>query len=185
MKQTNRKKIIFFLPSLAAGGAERVMSYIAQNINNKKFNVTLVVIGFEKDNAFEVNNIDVKYLNKPRVLTSLIDCIFLIKRLKPKIVISILNLNAYMGFISLLFPKCIFIGRIVNIGSVLKNHPEKNNRYFPSFLNKYVLFWLSLDTFFLTSNDLVIGLLITTSLLFLKLECFRTSSYISFDWQII
>ena len=137
MKQTNRKKIIFFLPSLAAGGAERVMSYIAQNINNKKFNVTLVVIGFEKDNAFEVNNIDVKYLNKPRVLTSLIDCIFLIKRLKPKIVISILNLNAYMGFISLLFPKCIFIGRIVNIGSVLKNHPEKNNRYFPSFLNKY------------------------------------------------
>ncbi|MEW4924508.1 glycosyltransferase [Algibacter sp. 2305UL17-15] len=134
---SQKTKVIFFLPSLSAGGAERVMSYIAQHINNQKYNVTLAVVGFEKDNAFEVHNIDVIYLNKPRVLTSLVDCIFLIKRLKPKIVISVLNLNTYMGFISILFPKCKFIGRIVNIGSVLKHHPEKSNRYFPSFLNKY------------------------------------------------
>lgn len=134
----NKKpNIIFILPSLAAGGAERVMSYIAQNINKQKYNTTLVVIGFEKDNAFEVNNVNVIYLNKPRVLTSLIDCVFLFKRLKPQIVVSVLNLNAYMGFISLLFPKCKFIGRVVNIGSVLKDYPEESNRYFPSFINKY------------------------------------------------
>ncbi|GAA4937530.1 glycosyltransferase [Algibacter agarivorans] len=136
---TNKKtNVIFILPSLAAGGAERVMSYIAQNINNQKYNVTLVVIGFKKDNAFEVNNIEVKYLNKPRVVTSIVDCVFLFKRLKPKIVVSALsNLNAYMGYISILFPKCKFIGREVNIGSVLKDHPEENNRYYPSFINKY------------------------------------------------
>lgn len=130
-------KVVFVLPSLASGGAERVMSYIAQNLNPQKYNVTLVVFGFEKDKAFEVNNIDIVYLNKPRVATGLIDCIFLFKRLKPKIVISVLNLNAYMGFISLLFPKCKFIGRIVNITSVLKDHPEENNKYFPSFINKF------------------------------------------------
>ena len=134
---SNKTNVIFILPSLAAGGAERVMSYIAQNISNKKYNVTLVVIGFKKDNAFEISNIDVNYLNKPRVLTSIIDCVFLFKRLKPKIVVSALsNLNAYMGFISVLFPKCKFIGREVNIGSVLKDHPEENNRYYPSFINK-------------------------------------------------
>lgn len=132
-----KSNIVFILPSLAAGGAERVMSYIAQNINQKKYNVTLVVIGFEKDIAFEVNNIDIKYLNKSRVLTSLLDCIFLFKRLKPKIVVSaISNLNSAMGIISIFFPKCKFIGRIVNIGSVLKNHPEENNRYYPSFISK-------------------------------------------------
>lgn len=133
-----RPNVIFILPSLAAGGAERVMSYIAQNINKQKYNVTLVIIGFEKDNAFEIHNIDVIYLNKSRVVTSIIDCVFLFKRIKPKIVLSALsNLNAYMGLISFLFPKCKFIGREVNIGSVLKKHPEKHNRYYPSFINKY------------------------------------------------
>ena len=93
MKIMNSKKpnIIFVLPSLAAGGAERVMSYIAQHINNQKYNVTLVVFGFEKDKAFEVKNINIIYLNKPRVATGLIDCIFLFKRLKPEIVISVLR----------------------------------------------------------------------------------------------
>ena len=38
--------------------------------------------------------------------------------------------------ISVLFPKCKFIGREVNIGSVLKDHPEENNRYYPSIINK-------------------------------------------------
>ena len=132
-----KPNVIFILPSLAAGGAERVMSYIAQNIDNQKYNVILVVIGFEKDNAFDVNNIEILYLNKPRVVTSIVNCIFLFKRLKPKIVVSALsNLNSYMGFISALFPNCKFIGREVNIGSVLKDHPEKNNRYYPSFINK-------------------------------------------------
>lgn len=135
---SNKKpSIVFILPSLAAGGAERVMSFIAQNINKSKYNVTLVIIGFEKDNAFEVNDVDVKYLNKSRVLTSLLDCIFLFRHIKPKIVISAIgNLNQSMGIISILFPKCKFIGRIVNIGSVLKDHPEKNNRSYPSIISK-------------------------------------------------
>ncbi len=131
-----RKKVIFVLPSLAAGGAERVMSYIAQNLNPIKYDVTLIVFGFEKDKAFEVNNIDVRYLNKSRVVTGLIDCMLLFKRLKPSVVISVLNLNIYMGIISVLFPKCKFVGRIVNVVSVLKDHPEEKNRYIPSFINK-------------------------------------------------
>ena len=66
---SSRKSIVFVLPSLAAGGAERVMSFIAQNINKQKYDVTLIVFGFEKDKAFEVANIKIIYLNKPRVLT--------------------------------------------------------------------------------------------------------------------
>ncbi len=133
----NKANIIFILPSLAAGGAERVMSFIAQNINKEKYNVTLVVIGFEKDKAFEVNNVPIIYLNKNRVFTGLLSYILLFKRLKPKVVISAIgNLNDAMGIVSIFFPKCKFIGRIVNIDSVLKHHPEESNRYYPMILSK-------------------------------------------------
>ena len=35
------KKVLFVLPSLAAGGAERVISFVAQNIDPVKFMVTV------------------------------------------------------------------------------------------------------------------------------------------------
>jgi hypothetical protein len=62
-----RIDVVFVLPSLVAGGAERVMSLIAKNINDNDFNTTLVVIGYEKDKAYNVDGLNVVYLNKPRV----------------------------------------------------------------------------------------------------------------------
>ena len=38
--------ITLILPSLAAGGAERVISIIAKHIDRSKFNPTLLIIGF-------------------------------------------------------------------------------------------------------------------------------------------
>ena len=58
-------KITFVIPSLAAGGAERILSFIAQNLNPQIFDATLLVIGFEKDKVYDIGELNVVYLNKP------------------------------------------------------------------------------------------------------------------------
>ena len=52
-------KIFFILPSLKAGGAERVISFVSQNIDKDKFKPYLLVAGFEKDSVYDVSNIEV------------------------------------------------------------------------------------------------------------------------------
>ena len=53
------KKLYFVLPSLRAGGAERVISYLASNLNKSEFDVTLIIVGKEKDAAYNVKDIPV------------------------------------------------------------------------------------------------------------------------------
>ena len=64
-------KIIFILPSLVPGGAERVISFVAQNIDKKKFEPTLLIAGYKEETAYDVSNVKVKYLNKSRILFSI------------------------------------------------------------------------------------------------------------------
>ena len=42
-------KVYFILPTLFAGGAERIISFVSQQMDKTKFNVTLIIIGYEKD----------------------------------------------------------------------------------------------------------------------------------------
>jgi hypothetical protein len=69
-------KILFILPSLRAGGAERVVSFIAQNLNTTKFSPVLLIIGYEKDAAFSIEDIETHFLNKSRVLDGITDKIY-------------------------------------------------------------------------------------------------------------
>ncbi|WP_426430419.1 glycosyltransferase [Winogradskyella sp. HB-48] len=121
-------KVFFIIPTLYGGGAERVVSYIPQFINKQKFDVELIIIGFEKDSTYPVSGIPVRFLNKKRVLDSIFEIIKIFSKEKPKIVFSTLShLNVAMGFISLLFPKIKFIGRhtIVNQNPIaLSNKKE-------------------------------------------------------------
>ena len=57
-------KILFILPSLKAGGAERVVSFIAQNLDTTRFTPSLLIVGFEKDVAFSIHDIETHFLNK-------------------------------------------------------------------------------------------------------------------------
>ncbi|MDN3493741.1 glycosyltransferase [Winogradskyella bathintestinalis] len=109
---TSKIKVFFVLPTLSAGGAERVISFVSQNLNQEKFDSTLIVIGFKKDNKYEVSNANTIYLNKSRVLKSLFKLLKIISKQKPQIVVSsISNLNVMMGLISILFSNTIFVGR--------------------------------------------------------------------------
>lgn len=85
-------KIIFVLPSLTGGGAQRVILNILKGINKSKFEVELVV--FNKSGAlieFVPKNIKIISFNKKRLR----ECIFLlinyINKSKPKIIFSTLG----------------------------------------------------------------------------------------------
>lgn len=113
----NKVKVFFIIPTLFAGGAERVMSFVSQNLDKDKFDVTLIVIGFKKDSKYKISEIPVEFLNKHRVFHSLFKLINILGKQKPQVVISaISHLNSFMGFISILFPKIKFIGRHTIVG---------------------------------------------------------------------
>ena len=108
----SKKKILFILPSLRAGGAERVISFIAKQLNPDVFDVKLIVIGFKKDAVYDVESLEVQYLNKTRLLASIGALFRNIIKEKPAIVVSSIgHVNIMMGIFSLFFFKTKFIGR--------------------------------------------------------------------------
>lgn len=133
MKSDSKIKIIFLLPSLVAGGAERVISFVAQNVDNDKFDPILLIAGFEKDSVYDVSNVNVVYLNKPRILTALPSIIKYIINQKPAIVLSsISHVNTAMSMISPLFKNTKFIGREATVLSKRKNE-KKSRKWSPSY----------------------------------------------------
>src|SRR5690606_24101089 len=118
-----KKHIVFIIPSLAAGGAERIFAFLAQHLDASLFNVTLLVIGFEKDPVYTVTNVKVVYLNKAKVSYGTVRIFKFLKKEKPDIVVSaIVHLNVIMAFVSWFFPKIKFVAREANVLSVLQHY---------------------------------------------------------------
>jgi glycosyltransferase involved in cell wall biosynthesis len=149
-------KIFFVLPTLYAGGAERVISFVSQNLDKKKFNTKLIVIGFEKDSKYDVSRIPVIYLNKPRVLSGIFGLTRLIAKHKPQIVLSsISHLNIAMGLISKMFPKIKFIGRHATItNEAQKYKTQKKKPLLSSLINLDQIGIKSLDNIICQSSDM-------------------------------
>ena len=125
----SRKKILFVLPSLCAGGAERVMSFVSQQLNSNDFDVKLIVLGFKKDAVYNVDSIEVKYLNKKRLLASVTTLFRLLMKEKPSIVVSSIgHVNIMMGFFSLFFRKIKFIGREASVVSKMNEFSKMNSK---------------------------------------------------------
>jgi glycosyltransferase involved in cell wall biosynthesis len=116
---SNKINITFALPNLLPGGAERVFSYIAQNIDVHKFNVTLLIIGYSKDASYDVKNIKVVYLEKDRVLNGIPALFNYIRKNKPHLLVSAVgHLNSVIAYMSYFFPKTKIIAREVTVLSV-------------------------------------------------------------------
>lgn len=117
----NKISIIFALPSLCSGGAERVMSFIAQNIDTNTFEPTILVTGTEAQTVYDVSNVNVVYLNKSRVLNAIVPLFMYLRTHKPQLVISAIgHLNTLIAYYSIFLPKTKFIAREVNILSKLE-----------------------------------------------------------------
>lgn len=125
----NKKKVLFILPSLGAGGAEKVMSFVCKSLNYDLFEPKLIVLGFEKENVFDVSNISVTYLNKPRLLLAIPSLFKVIVSEKPNVVIgSIIHINVIMGFFTFFFPKIKFIGREASVVSKMNEFSGLNSQ---------------------------------------------------------
>ncbi|MGJ7029774.1 glycosyltransferase [Niabella hirudinis] len=144
-------KILFILPSLKAGGAERVISFIAQRLDKKVFDVTLLIQGHRKDQVFDVKNINVTFLEKPRLINAIPDIFQFIRNWRPNIVVgSIIHVNLLLGFFSFFFPKILFIGREASVGSVMGNFSDR--KQLPSFIKK--ILYRQLDAIICQSQDM-------------------------------
>lgn len=133
----NKIKVFFIVPTLYGGGAERVVSYIPQFIDDKKFDVTLIIVGLEKDSTYEVSGVSVKFLNKSRVLYSVTTLYRILASQKPDIVLStITHLNVLMGYLSFFFPKTKFIGRHTIVSQSKKKFNVKKASFFRRLLRK-------------------------------------------------
>ncbi len=135
---TGKIKITFILPSLVAGGAERIMSFIAQELDAEKFETTLLVVGFEKDSVYSTGKTQTIYLNKHRVLHAISGLFSHFKNMKPDIVVSsIVHLNTLIAILSVMFPKIKFVAREANVLSVLKKYNHHSKIYFPKILTVF------------------------------------------------
>lgn len=124
-----KKKILFVLPSLGAGGAERVLSFVCQQLDPQVFDVKLILLGFKKEAVYTVDNVPVEYLNKSRLLLGIASLFKAIVKEKPAIVVSsIVHLNLLMGCFSLFLPKIKFIGREASVVSKMNEFSKFNSK---------------------------------------------------------
>lgn len=144
--KNNKIKILFILPHLKAGGAERVVSFICDQIDKNIFDPQLIVIGYEKDNVYKLLNINVIYLNRRRLRNSLFKIAILVSNIKPDIVFSSIgHINLYLGFLKKLFPKIKFIAREASIYSVMKTFTKHLS--LPNFILNFLYSSLDLIVF--------------------------------------
>ena len=124
-------KILFVLPTLKAGGAERVISTIATSLNKEQFKSILVVAGYKKDAVYATQDIETHFLNKPRVLKMVPSLFKLILSKKPDIVVgSISHVNRVLAALSLVFPNVKFVGREASVGSIMKTFNTTSKKRF-------------------------------------------------------
>ena len=132
-----KKSIIFILPDLETGGAERIVTTIANHLPRERFSPAILLL--RKEGAYldllkpDIEIIDIE---TPRIRNSLKPILLEIKRRKPDIVFSGFGeVNAYLSLFIRLFPKTKFIARETNV--VSQHVTRKEIRFFYKFYNNY------------------------------------------------
>ncbi|RYC51430.1 glycosyltransferase [Flagellimonas olearia] len=124
-----RKKIIFVLPTLTAGGAERVISFIAQNLDKNSFDSKLLILGDESSSAFSVEGIDLIFFNKKRVLHAVPKLYFFLLREKPDFILSSIgHLNTVLGLLSFFLGRTKVFIREASVVSSMGKYSKRKSR---------------------------------------------------------
>lgn len=132
-----KKKIVFVSESLKAGGAQRIVAFLAKNMNSTLFDVKLVVIGFKDQTVFDIDGVAVEYLNKSRLLKALPEIFKIFKSEKPNIVFSSIgHINVILGISSIFFKKIKFVAREASVISTMINYSSVNSSFFTFLIRK-------------------------------------------------
>lgn len=133
----SKKSIIFILPDLDTGGAERIVTTIANHLPRNHFSTKILLL--RKEGGYldilkeDVEVIDIK---TPRIRHSLKPILLEIKKRKPDIVFcGFGEINAYLSLFIPLFPKTKFIARETNV--VSRHVKRKEIRFFYRFYSNY------------------------------------------------
>ncbi|WP_313501586.1 glycosyltransferase [Kaistella carnis] len=129
--------ILFILPDLETGGAERIVTTIANNLPRSTFEPKILLLrkegGYLEFLKTDVEIVDIK---TPRIRHSLIPILKEIRKRKPDIVFSGFGeVNAYLSLFISFFTKTKFIARETNV--VSKHVTRKEIRFFYNFYNNY------------------------------------------------
>ena len=128
-------KVLFVLPTLTAGGAERILSFLAHNINPDLFECQLLIIGRETDAAYAHDKNLTSFLNKDRVLKGIYDYAKFVWKFQPHIILSSIgHLNTITGLLSYLFPRTKVLVREASVISSMGRVSDSKTNY--SFLSR-------------------------------------------------
>lgn len=131
------KTIVFILPDLSQGGAERVITTIVNHLDRNKYIPKLIL--FKKKGFYlEYLNPDVEIieLNVSRIRYSIFKIIPLLRNIKPEIVfIGWGEISAFISPLIPFFPKTKFIARETNV--VSEHVKRKEIRLFYRFYNNF------------------------------------------------
>lgn len=129
--------ILFILPDMEMGGAERIVTILANHLPRNKFIPKIMLL--RKQGAyleFLQEDIEVIDLKTPRIRHSIKPILQEIRRQKPDIVFSGFGeVNAYLSLFIKLFPRIKFIARETNV--VSKHVSRKEIKAFYKFYNNY------------------------------------------------
>ena len=132
-----KKSILFILPDLNAGGAERIVTTIANHLPREKFSPSILLLrkeGLYLD--FLQNDVEIIDIKTPRIRHALKPILQQIRKRRPDIVFSGFGeVNAYLSLFIKLFPKTKFIARETNV--VSQHVTRKEIRFFYKFYNNY------------------------------------------------
>jgi len=136
-KNMKKTVILFILPDLEMGGAERIVTTIANHLPRETYEPKILLLrkegGYLEILKDDVEIIDIK---TPRIRNSLIPILKVLKSRKPDIVFSGFGeINAYLALFIKIFPKIKFVARETNV--VSQHVTRKEIRFFYRFYNNY------------------------------------------------
>ncbi|WKS94525.1 glycosyltransferase [Riemerella columbina] len=131
-----KKEIIFILPDMETGGAERIVMTLANHLPRDLFVPKIMLLRKEGGYLEFLKDIEVIDLKTPRIRHSLKPILREIWKRKPDIVFSGFGeVNAYLSIFTKLFPKTKFIARETNVASL--HVTRKEIKFFYRFYNFY------------------------------------------------
>ncbi|WP_102348298.1 glycosyltransferase [Bacillus sp. Marseille-P3661] len=142
-----KKKLLFIIPSLSGGGAERVIVTLLKRLSREKFDMKLVLLVKEGTYLKEIpNDIEIINLNVQRVRSAVYPLLSTIWKVKPDVIFSTLgHLNLALILLKFLFPKKSKL--VVREGSIVSRN---------ILANKFPKIWALLYKYFYKNADLII-----------------------------
>ncbi|KFF24334.1 glycosyltransferase [Chryseobacterium vrystaatense] len=129
--------VIFILPDLETGGAERIVTTIANHLSRDRFEPKILLLRKQGGYLnFLKKDVEIIDINTERIRHSLKPILGEIYRRKPDIVFSGFGeVNAYLALFIKLFPRTKFIARETNV--VSEHVTRKEIKFFYNFYNNY------------------------------------------------